>query len=93
MQRFNDLIKAESGLKEPEVAEVFNALPPVSLDTLIGKWKGGGFDTGHSAHKRLSDYKWAGKDFHSVNEVDPIMVLDDQGNRNWLPDFGHARVS
>lgn len=93
VERFNDLIKVKGSVNESDVAQVFDSLPAVSPEALIGKWKGGSFDTGHSTHKQLTIFKWAGKDFHSVNEVDPIMLWDEQGNRNWFPDFGHAQVS
>lgn len=60
---------------------------------MIGSWKGGSFDTGHSTHKVLDDFKWAGKDFRSVDDVDPIMIYKEDGSRVWLEDYGHARVS
>lgn len=60
---------------------------------MIGSWKGGSFDTGHSTHKTLDDFKWAGKDFRSVDDVDPIMIYKDDGSRVWLEKFGHASVS
>lgn len=37
--------------------------------------------------------RWAGKDFRSENDGDPIMVLDEQGNRIWNKDWGHCSVS
>jgi hypothetical protein len=92
VQRFNELTKAERVLTETEVEEVFNQLPAVSPEAMIGKWTGGSFNTGHPTHKQLEDYKWAGKDFHSINEVDPIMLWDDQGNRTRYTEFGTARV-
>ena len=92
MQRFNELTKAERVLTEAEVEEVFNQLPALSPEVLIGKWTGGSFNTGHPSHQQLASHKWAGKDFHSIDDVDPIMLYDDQGNRTFYPDFGHARV-
>ena len=50
-------------------------------------------DTGHPAHQRLLDSKWAGKDFHTVDDVDPVLVFDENGNRVVLKDIGKARVS
>ena len=37
--------------------------------------------------------RWAGKDFRSSEDVDPIMVYKDDGTRSWNEDWGHARVS
>lgn len=92
MQRFNELIKAERVLTEAEVEEVFNQLPALSPKDLVGKWTGGSFNTGHPTHQQLASHKWAGKDFRSVNDVDPIMLFDDQGNRFWYSEYGHAQV-
>lgn len=60
---------------------------------MVGSWKGGSFDTGHSTHKILDDFKWAGKDFRSADDVDPIMLFKEDGSRVWLDTYGHARVS
>ena len=50
-------------------------------------------DTGHPAHQRLTEVSWAGKDFHSVDDVDPVIVFDDNGKRVVSEAFGKARVS
>lgn len=50
-------------------------------------------DTGHPAHQRLLDVNWAGKDFHSVDDVDPVILFNEQGKRVVSQDFGKARVS
>ncbi|KAI8215229.1 hypothetical protein K4K52_009655 [Colletotrichum sp. SAR 10_76] len=81
-----------SSVKEADVAAVFDQLKPVSPNQLIGQWEGGSFDTGHPTHQQLRTFKWAGKDFRSVDDVDPIMVYGDEGKRTWLSDYGHARI-
>lgn len=60
---------------------------------MVGSWKGGSFDTGHSTHKTLDEFNWAGKDFRSVDDVDPIMIYKEDGSRVWYEKYGHARVS
>lgn len=72
---------------------MYDQLKPVAPEQMIGSWKGGSFDTGHSTHKTLDDFKWAGKDFRSVDDVDPIMIYKDDGSRVWYEEYGHARVS
>ena len=93
VERFNEIVKAGGKLKEPEVEEVYNALPPVAPEALIGKWEGGSFNTGHPVHEQLTTTNWAGKDFHSVDQVDPIMINDSKGNRVHFQQYGHALVS
>lgn len=75
-----------------EVQAVFKNLKPVEPDFLIGKWKGADFDTGHPVHQGLLDMNWAGKDFRSANDVDPIMVYDENKKRVWFEKRGHAQV-
>lgn len=72
---------------------MYDQLKPVAPEQMIGSWKGGSFDTGHSTHKILDDFKWGGKDFRSVDDVDPIMIYKDDGSRVWYEEYGHARVS
>ena len=50
-------------------------------------------DTGHPIHKSLTEMRWAGKTFHDVDNVDPIMIYDEEGKRVWSESWGHARVS
>ncbi|KAI8169321.1 hypothetical protein K4K49_000688 [Colletotrichum sp. SAR 10_70] len=90
--QFFEPSKTEGSVKEADVAAVFDQLKPVSPNQLIGQWEGGSFDTGHPTHQQLRTFKWAGKDFRSVDDVDPIMVYGDEGKRTWLSDYGHARI-
>lgn len=60
---------------------------------MIGNWGGAGFDTGHPALAQMNAVKWAGKNFHTVEDVDPFIFIDDDGKRVANHDFGKARVS
>ena len=76
-----------------ELQGVYDSLKPVEPDFLIGQWTGGCIDTGHPTQKLIVEVKWAGKDFHTVNDVDPIMVYNDKGERVFFEERGHAQVS
>ncbi|KAJ3543363.1 hypothetical protein NM208_g3620 [Fusarium decemcellulare] len=91
-QQFRDLCKIKGPVDEAAVAAVYDQLKPVAPELLIGQWEGGSFDTGHPTHKQLQDTKWAGKDFRSVDDVDPIMLYGEDGSRSWFPEYGHAQV-
>lgn len=91
-QQFHDLVKTEGHIEESVVAGVYDQLKPVEPQQLIGQWTGGSFDTGHPTHETLKDFKWAGKDYRSVDDVDPIMIYTEDGQRKWLEEYGHARV-
>jgi len=64
----------------------------VTREFLLGEWKGGSFDTGHSTHKLLETNNWAGKNFRSVDDVDPIVLYEEEGKRVWCEQYGHAQV-
>ncbi|KAL2825547.1 hypothetical protein BJY01DRAFT_256234 [Aspergillus pseudoustus] len=70
----------------------FNALPPISLESLIGSWRGTCVLTDHPGTKPLLDVHWEGKTFRSVNDVDPIIVRDGNGKRVVNGFMGKARV-
>jgi hypothetical protein len=86
------LTRKKGNIDEADIAVVYNQLKPVPLETILGEWTGGDFENAHPGHKALLNARWAGKDFHSEEEVDPIMVYDDSGKRVWNKDFGHAKV-
>lgn len=85
--------EGKTGLADPiEVQAIYDGLKPIEPDFLIGKWTGGGIDTGHPVNKLLGEAKWAGKDFRTVDDVDPIMVYNDKGERVFFEERGHAQV-
>ncbi|PLB47790.1 hypothetical protein P170DRAFT_410112 [Aspergillus steynii IBT 23096] len=91
-EQAQQLMKIPGHIEEATLESVYNSLSPVASESLLGQWKGGSFDTGHPSHQTLADFKWAGKDFKSLDDVNPIMVYDKDGNRTWLEEYGHARL-
>ncbi|KAF7596026.1 hypothetical protein BBP40_003806 [Aspergillus hancockii] len=88
--QFFQLTERVGHIDEAEVAAVYDQLKPITPETLLGKWEGVSFDTGHPTHKLLLNFKWAGKDFRSVDDVDPIMGYTEDGQRVWNQEYGHA---
>ncbi|KAL4886791.1 GXWXG protein-domain-containing protein [Aspergillus karnatakaensis] len=56
------------------VSALFDQLPPIKPSTLTGSWSGGFFDTGHPVGAQLVEINWVGKEFNSLDEVDPVIV-------------------
>ena len=48
---------------------------------MLGEWKGGEFVTGHRMNGQLEKSRWFGKTFNSPDDVQPLVCLDDDGNR------------
>ncbi|CAI7575760.1 unnamed protein product [Penicillium pancosmium] len=90
-KQVEDLIKRQN-LTEDEVWELFDKLKPIGPDHFTGAWKGGSVNTNHPTEGKMEALKWAGKDFRSTEDVDPIMVYKEDGSRAWNEDWGHARL-
>ncbi len=59
---------------------VFDALPPVPVPLLTGRWHGAGWHTGHPWDGLLEAYGWWGKEFVDTETVRPILVRDAAGD-------------
>ncbi|KAI8717313.1 hypothetical protein NCS52_00806600 [Fusarium sp. LHS14.1] len=80
-QKFEELTKKEGHVDEADIAAIFDQSKPVEPEYLIGQWEGGSFDTGHPTHELLKTHNWAGKNFHTVDDVEPIVLYDSAGAR------------
>lgn len=78
MSTFSDAVQKGSATTAEALA-LFDALDVVSLDCMLGRWHGAGFPTQHRMDGILEAYGWYGKEFHSLNEVDPLLFK--QGNK------------
>lgn len=83
----------QKNVDEKELLALFDQLKPVAPEKFIGSWTGANVNTNHPTEKKLDDLRWAGKDFRSTEDVDPIVVYNDAGAREWNQSWGHARVS
>ncbi|KAJ0416449.1 hypothetical protein BJY00DRAFT_291575 [Aspergillus carlsbadensis] len=86
------LARREGNIKESEVGAVFEKLPPVSPESLLGEWHGRDLNTGHPGVQKNKELRWAGKSFVSLDDVKPMMVFDASGNRVWKEEIGAARL-
>jgi hypothetical protein len=56
-----------------------DALEPVSLDFMLGRWQGSEIHTAHPMNGLLEVSNWYGKEFISPEQVHPLLFLDAQG--------------
>jgi hypothetical protein len=91
-EKFITLVNKAGLADEKQVEQLFERLPPVSPETLIGEWQGYSVNTGHIGVEKNKELKWAGKTFRSVDDADPMVLLDDSGKRFWLESAGCAKV-
>ncbi|KAF8214895.1 GXWXG protein-domain-containing protein [Mycena galopus ATCC 62051] len=79
-----DMIKAGGKTCGDAATKVFDQLKPIAPWFLVGKWDGGDFNTGHPVSQVLKDVKWASKLFHSEDEVYPVIIYGERGERTLL---------
>jgi hypothetical protein len=72
MSTFSDAVHKGSATTAEALA-LFDSLEVVDLDSMLGRWHGAGFPTHHRMDGILEAYGWYGKEFHSANEVDPLL--------------------
>jgi len=91
-QEWVTITKDNKPISGKEVAVIFEKLPPVAPEALIGEWAGHGFNTGHPGNDMNKKVGWAGKTFRSVDDVDPMVLHGEGGKRVWMEAAGRARL-
>jgi len=66
----------ERGVSREAACAIFDELAPVSIEQLIGSWKGSGVPTGHPLDGMLESYGWHGKRFDTAEIVHPLVFKD-----------------
>lgn len=77
-QRFDDLRSAESA-KPEDLDDLWADLRPVTVDEVLGAWRGGDFATGHIASTVLQKVRWHGKVFTGPLDAQPLVCRDADG--------------
>lgn len=95
-ETYKAFIEHKAPLDGVGLESTVNKLKPATVELLTrdgGEWRGGDFDTGNPSEGRLAKIKWAGKTFHSADDVEPIVLYDGDGERVWAKEFGKGSVS
>jgi hypothetical protein len=75
-----------------DVLAYFDGLPAVDPLDMIGDWDGELIPTGHPGERHLGKLRWAGKTFRGPDDVDPMMCLDESGERHASDVMGGATL-
>ena len=75
-----------------DVLALYDELPPVAEEEMLGDWDGEVIRTGHPGEQHLGGLRWSGKRFTDRDAVDPMMCLDDQDERQPSPILGDASL-
>lgn len=90
--RLQELLQRDTPVPLPELDEWFATLPSVTTDEMLGSWNGGVFNTGHPGEKMLRTLDWVGKNFVSIDHVEPIVCRGPDGARVANAIMGQARL-
>ncbi|KAK9762327.1 hypothetical protein K7432_012049 [Basidiobolus ranarum] len=78
-KRFNQLRTQDGVIEDKALDDVYDALEPVSCESLFGEWKGGDFNTGHPCSNMLTEMRWYGKTFNALWDAKPLICRDEHG--------------
>jgi len=74
-----DALVARGQCSTEEAFDLFDSLPAVPTASMIGKWRGADFPTGHPMDGHLETISWYGKEFLDEERVHPLVCRDARG--------------
>lgn len=79
--RLKALIDNDGRPEHAALLGLYDDAEPIAIAFLLGDWVGHAFGTDAPEEKMLASIRWAGKNFRAADDVDPIVCLDDAGER------------
>lgn len=70
---------AAGKVTQQQAFEIFDGLPPMNAEDMLGTWRGAGFPSGHVTDGMLEASGWFGKRFQDAETVDPLVFLTSDG--------------
>lgn len=92
-QRFEELRRRATPIPDADLDAFWATLPPATIADMLGEWSGGEFVTGHKMNGLLEKARWFGKTFTSATEVQPLVCLDENGNKFANIELGKGEAS
>lgn len=78
LENYQLILKTGKTSKE-RALQMFDALEPVNLDFMLGRWQGSGLHTDHPIDGLLEISNWYGKEFVDTENVQPLLFINSQG--------------
>lgn len=86
--RLLQIIESGEAYSAETLMPLFKQLEPVSLEFMLGTWRGGKFDGGAEP----DPLNWYGKRFTSINDVEPILYPGPDGTLQNYDKLGRAQI-
>ncbi len=87
-QRWAERIESGAAYAESELWPDYLELEPISIEDILGTWRGGKFDGGAEP----DPINWYGKRFNSADFVEPLLVNKADGSIGVFDKLGAARL-
>jgi hypothetical protein len=75
LEPFNTILQRRA-ISPEEALTLFDALEPVNLEFMVGRWRGSELHTNHPLNHLLEAASWYGKEFIEPDRVHPLLFLD-----------------
>ena len=82
------IIESKKACPATVLLPLYQRLEPVSIDSILGTWRGGKFDGG----KEPDPIKWYGKRFISRDQAEPLLCHAEDGSIYAYDKLGSARL-
>jgi hypothetical protein len=79
-EKFEQLKNSTSILNTRDLDIFYDTLEPITIEKILGEWRGGQLKTGHPIVAALEGIRWYGKTFVSQLDVKPMICVDPDGN-------------
>lgn len=79
LNKLNELKQRTFFENDDELFTLFDSLPEMPVEEMIGKWQGGDFKSGHWDVGALQNMNWFGKWFKSPLDVYPLVCRNEEG--------------
>lgn len=87
-------LRAHDGMVDDvELDAIWAALPTLTPEAMLGRWRGGEFVTGHKINGRLGKAGWYGKTFTSRADVAPLVCRNADGELYSNTELGKGEAS
>lgn len=83
----------DTGSAPAELDDLWATLPTVAAGDILGRYRGSAIPTGHPLERALVRARWWGKEFRAVDDVSPLLCLDDDGKLFSNTELGNGEAS
>lgn len=91
--QFFERVSSQEVSSPADLDEIWAALPTVTVDEILGDWRGGELPSGHPMDGQLAVVGWHGKWFRSWHDVAPMVCRDADGNLYSNKEIGKGEAS